>query len=172
LTDLSRATNRILATAKNGRIGIRAFQSLLPDLARQIRQDADSPWLKTWGLSLNFDEYESARIVDPKLLNVIGRIAQHPIREGQAYHAGLMHTYGYLLSNLKTRFGYKRKRWLDGNIEQSLKLKPGVLSASPEQGTLLQNISYLMSQIAFTPDQQPAASGKDRSKDESPLARH
>lgn len=148
LTDFRRITNRILATAKHGRIGIRAFEAHLPGIAKQIRQDGRSSWLDNWGHSLNVDEHEAAPIVDPKLLNVIGRLAQHPIRDGRSYHAGLIHTYGYLLSNLKTRFGYKRQRWLDGLIEQSLQLERGVLSTDPPQGTLLQNVTYLISQIA------------------------
>ena len=157
MTDFRRITNQVLSTAKNGRIGIRAFETNLLQIAKQIRQDAQSAWLGVWGQSLNYDEHEQAQIVDPKLLNVIGRIAQHPIRDGRSYHAGLMHTYGYLLSNLKTRFGYKRKRWTDGLIESSLSLEPGVLSPRPGQGTLLQNVSFMMSQIAFPTEQQKPA---------------
>ncbi|MFK7766865.1 MAG: hypothetical protein AB8B55_06555 [Mariniblastus sp.] len=148
--NLKRKTNQLVDSASNGRIPIRAFDNAIPAITRQIRQDANSKWLDSWGQSLNFDEYEKATIVDPKILSTIGRIANHPIRDGRSYHAGLMHTYGYLLSNLKTRYGFKRERWTNGLLESSFGLPKGMLSSSPVEGTLLQNVSYVMSQISFS----------------------
>ena len=100
-------------------------------------------------MSFNFDELENSTIVDPKLLTVIGRLADFPIRSGECYHAGLIHTYGYLFSNLKTRFGYKRERWTDGRIASALGLAPDSLLGITDDSTLLQNVTFLMGRIAF-----------------------
>jgi len=88
-------------------------------------------------------------IVDPKILNVIGRLAHCPVRQGKQYHAGLIHTYGYLLSNLKTQYGFKRKRWTNGNIEKALGLLPGTLIGRHDESTLFQNVTYLVGRIAW-----------------------
>ena len=45
------------------------------------------------------------------------------------YHAGLMHTYGYLLSSLKTRFGYKHETLDDrGNRERAAVAEGGIFT--------------------------------------------
>ncbi len=142
-------TRKLLQSATNGRIGIRAFEAALPEVAKQIRDDGESGCLQYWGQSLNFDEFENETIVDPKLLNVIGRLAKFSIRDGNKFHAGLMHTYGYLFSLLATRYGYKRERWTLGVIESGFGIRPGTFSPAPDSGTLLQNVTWLASNLAF-----------------------
>ena len=137
-------TKRLLQSASGGRIRICDFERLLPGLASQIRCDVQSPWLRIWGRSLNYDEHEKKIIVDRKILNVIGRIARCKIRDKSNYHAGLIHTYGYLLSNLPTRYGFKRERWINGQLERCLGLSIPLLPASPGNQSLLQNLSYLL----------------------------
>jgi len=148
-TDLDRRIRRLLSTASHGRIGIRSFESLFPNIAQQIRLDSESNVFDYWGQSRNIDEHENKLIVDPKILSVIGRIANFPIRDGKSYHAGLILTYGYLLSNLKTRYGYKRERWTTGVIESGFGIQSGLFSHAPPDGTLLSNITFLLSGIAF-----------------------
>ena len=41
---------------------------------------------------------------------------------GRAVHSGHMHTYGYLLTNLRTPFGFKRTRWTSSTIGLGLGL--------------------------------------------------
>lgn len=147
--DFNEKTSELLKTAKHGQIGIREFDRLFSPITDQIRQDAGAPWLQLWGMSRNFDEYEKQKIVDPKILTTIGRIARIPIRNKDAYHAGLMHTYGYLFSQLMTRFGYKRERWTKDGIEKRIGLKSRFLSPFPPSGTLLRNVSYLLTRIAL-----------------------
>ena len=150
MTDFNRKTKQLLSTASHGRINIRNFEKRFPGISNQLRADAGADYLDWWGQSLNVDEFEQALIVDPKILSTIGRIAKYPIRDGQRYHAGLIHTYGYLLSVLPTRYGYKRERWTSGVIESGFGLPRGVLSPSPESGTLLKNASFVLMSLALS----------------------
>ncbi len=150
MIDFNQRTKRLLATTTHGRIGIRNFQRIFPDVAVQIRADAQSDCFGLWGLSVNFDELQNQRIVDGKLLSTIGRLANYPIRHSNCvYNAGLIHTYGYLLSCLKTHYGYKRERWTRREIETGLGLAESLLSDNPRSGTLLQNATYVLAGIAF-----------------------
>ena len=148
--DLETKTTQLLASAVRSRIGIRSFEQLLPKLALHIRRDRESPWLGIWGDSLNYDEYEHQQIVDRKILNVIGRLAGMSVSSGRVCHAGLIHTYGYLLSNLKTRFGAKRARWLNGRMEKSIGLKTRLFCPDQMCGSFFQNVSCLASRLVFS----------------------
>lgn len=67
----------------------------------------------------------------------------------QLVHAGLEHTYGYLFSVLRTSFGYKRARWVEGEIARGFGLAEGLLSPRPSEGTLFANVTYFAGRIAF-----------------------
>lgn len=147
--DFNRATRQLLKTSAHGRIGIRSFEKHFPEIARQARIDAGANWLNCWGQSRNWDEFEGKTIVDRKILSTIGRLAKFPIRVEGTYHAGLLHTYGYLLSQLKTRYGYKRERWTSGILERGLGLPPGTFAPTPPNGTLLRNVTQFLSRLTF-----------------------
>jgi hypothetical protein len=149
MIDFDRKTNQLLAAARHGRVGVRQFETALPEIARQLRVDADSNCFRHWAQSLNVDKLERKQIVDPKLLSVIGRLSGVKVRQGRTCHAGLIHTYGYLLSQLKTQFGFKRERWTSGVIESGLGIGAGTFSPVPNQGTLLQNATFLLMNVAF-----------------------
>ena len=72
--------------------------------------------------------------------------------DGPIVHAGLQHTYGYLLSTIVTPFGYKRDRWLSPWLEQGFGLPPDVLGPNPSRGTLLANATLLAGSAAFRGD--------------------
>lgn len=142
-------THSLLQSANDGRIALRDFRSVAEHIVGQLRRDSLTGCFSFWGQSRNVDEHEQKKIVDPKILSAIGRCAGYPIRDDNAYHAGLMHTYGYLFSQLKTRFGYKRDRWTSGVIEAGLGLDAGCCSPTPCDGTLLQNVTHLLSRVCF-----------------------
>ena len=137
-------TQALLASAKHGRIGTRAFRELLPGLSQQIERDRFSGAIEAWGQSLNFDENACESITDAKLLSVVGRIAQAKIRSGAAYHAGLLHTYGYLLSNIQTPYGYKHERWTDGLLDAGFGFPKRTFWPTDDQGTLLGNVTFFI----------------------------
>lgn len=138
----------LLSAAHHGRVALRAFREQLPELSEQIERDRESPALDLWATSVNYDENAKTRITDRKLLNAIGRIARCPIRYGNAYHAGLLHTYGYLLSQVDTPYGKKHERWTSGQLELGLGLPSGSLLDYGGESSLLQNATYLFSSLA------------------------
>jgi hypothetical protein len=127
-----------------------------PLLYGQLLQDAQHSGMKSlWGQSSNFDELAKATIVDPPILKSLAELFKTPWISDQISHAGLEHVYGYLFSTLKTDFGYKRARWVRGEMEGGFGLKEGTLSPetpSGSGGTLFQNVTYFFGRIAFRDD--------------------
>ncbi len=111
---------------------------------------------ESWGRCLNFDELALAAIVDPTILGVVAAIAGETAA-GPAWHAGLTHTYGYLFSLLRTSFGYKRQRWVGPELALSFGLPAGMLGPTPDEGTLLTNVTWLFGQLAFRGEDAPLA---------------
>lgn len=89
------------------------FEEVLPDLSAELRLLREDPiWLELWGTSLNYEKNVNNHIVDSELLLSIGELAGWKEKETLFFHAGLLHTYGYLFSKLSTPYGYKRERWI------------------------------------------------------------
>jgi hypothetical protein len=130
-----------------------AIQKYLPGLSGNIVADSVlSDVKKLWGRSINFDEYAHGIIIDNGTIDALLKMFDAPLRNDRIVHAGLEHTYGYLFSILKTPFGYKRARWVRDDIEKGLGLPRGLLGPTPPQGSLFQNVSYLIGKIAFQND--------------------
>ncbi|MCX6106319.1 MAG: hypothetical protein NTY08_10870 [Proteobacteria bacterium] len=120
-----------------------------PQLVAMVREDVKHAALfDFWGTSINFDEGAKAGIVRPEIVAAIGQVAAHPMA-GRNVHAGLMHTYGYLLSNLVTPYGFKRERWTTPTIDDGFGWHRGSVSPAPEHGTLLINLTAMMGAIAY-----------------------
>ncbi len=120
-----------------------------PGIARQIEADKKAAALKgLWGRSMNYDEFAKGEIVDPKILEAIAAEFGGEI-QGRVIHAGMEHTYGYLFSNLRTPFGYKRARWVRNTLETGFGLPAGLLGPRPAEGTLFANVSVFLGRIAF-----------------------
>lgn len=101
-----------------------------------------------WADSRNFDEHAKAPIVAPAIVTALSK-AMGVLASGDVVHAGLMHTYGYLFSTLWTPFGYKRARWVDGELERGLHLPDGILGPTPRSGTLFANVTCVLAGLAF-----------------------
>lgn len=134
--------------------GIRSAAAALkresPKLAEQIRTDGRRRGLLSrWGSSLNVDEIANREIVHPHLLSVIALLAERTIDVTRP-HAGLQHTYGYLLSLIRTPYGPKRTRWTSGEIVAGFGLPRGVFGPQPEAGTLLANATLLAGRLAWS----------------------
>ena len=135
--------------ANSGLSPLPLLQKTCPDLCRQIRRDAELPALFAfWGRSVNVDENTSETIVHPAILQVIGDLADVPMR-GRFVHAGLQHTYGYLFSSIQTPYGAKRDRWLSEKWERGFGLERSLLGDRPRSGTLLANATWFLGQIAY-----------------------
>lgn len=124
------------------------FRISLPSLSGQIEQLQQQPaWLELWGTSFNAEGNEW--IVPPHFISILSDLTGEKVIHKDIYHAGLLHTHGYLFSNLKTPYGYKRKRWISSEIEENLKLPTNALSPYPEEGNFFINTSFLAAKIAF-----------------------
>ena len=128
------------------------FQAEAPEIASQLKADSKKTELKAlWGESINYDELAKGTILDPAILKVMTEIFKTPYINDRTAHAGMEHTYGYLFSTLQTAYGYKRARWVQGELEAGFGLPHGVLSpdAPKTKGTLLENVTYFAGNIAF-----------------------
>ncbi len=150
-------TRAILAGQKEGKSATPFFLKHAPILVRDIKIDSKKKHLiDLWGESINYDEFAKARILEPIILKTLYRFflgtVLENVQDKQIVHAGVEHTYGYLLSNLKTAFGYKRARWVSGDIEKGFDLPSETFGPSPKPGTLLGNISFFAGSIAMRYD--------------------
>jgi hypothetical protein len=143
---------RAAAAAPDARSALALIRSSAPDVAREFQADAKRrDLLSLWGKSVNFDEHAKATIVEPRILEAIG------VKNG---HAGLTHTYGYLFSTLKTPYGFKRARWVSGEIERGLGLPPATFAPVALMGTLLSNVTAFAGGVAFRTDVKELARAK------------
>ena len=138
------------------------FEKTLPVLTKELKEFQREPrWLEFWGLSRNYNSpNDKTPIVNPKLLLAIDELMGGKALEGvlkvrsddlcaDFFHAGILHTYGYLFSNLRTGFGFKRERWILKTVEKGLGLPEGVWGPYPKSGNFLANTTYFAARIAF-----------------------
>jgi len=120
-----------------------------PGLWAQIEKDSHDPYLLMfWGRSSNIDASNDKIIVDEKILNqLFKKFNFYP--NGKMAHAGIIHSYGYLFSNLITPYGFKRKRWIDHSLSQAFSFQGECLSPQTNQGSLLSNLTYFAGMITF-----------------------
>lgn len=130
------------------------------DIVKEIKSDLPkitSPvWKDMWGSSINFDENAKGIIVNPLIIKGMEDIFElsenqkaKMVNNRQIVHAGMEHTYSYLFSNLKTPYGYKRDRWVSGEINRGFNFKENIISPNPDDGTLFTNVTYFFGHIAF-----------------------
>lgn len=93
------------------------------DLVREfIRADAAAGRLQDWGASTLIDEHTGVPSIDRELADELHRAAGIPARFPIG-NAGLLHVYGYWFSTVRTPFGYKRDRWVDGDLARAFGLE-------------------------------------------------
>ena len=151
-SDLPGIAEQLTERARQAPLSAADLQAACPWLHQQIVQDKAAGHLfDLWGRSSNFDELAQREIVEPGVLAAIGEVAGVSMN-GRIVHAGLQHTYGYLLSTIVTPFGYKRDRWVSSHLEQGFGLPPDILGPCPSAGTLLSNATLFAGSIAFRGD--------------------
>jgi len=110
-----------------------------------------------WGTSVNYDEGAHDIIIKNPVIDFILARAKLPKRRDRVVHAGFEHTYGYLFSNLKTPYGFKRLRWARPDLEQGFGIAAGTIVPLPKDGGLFSNVTYFAGRIAFRHDPQALA---------------
>ncbi|TWU50987.1 hypothetical protein Poly51_42800 [Rubripirellula tenax] len=141
------ATKMVAAESDTARTKL--LRQEVPRLYRHLKRvRIERGLLSRWGMSVNLDELAGVEIVSPDTLRVIGQCADITMQP-PAYHAGLQHTYGYLLSLVETPYGYKRDRWLSDRIEVGFGLPRHSLNAFPRRGTLLGNLTDFLVRLSL-----------------------
>ena len=147
---LTHATHLLCETARSDGDCLDALTQSFPRLTEHIRALQRYPKaMSVWGKSQNWDENAKAQIVEPAILNALGRLAGIKMQEGDL-HAGLLHTYGYLFSLLDTPFGYKRDRWLHEAMGERFGLPEDTFSPLPQAGSLLLNLTFFLGSLVFS----------------------
>ncbi len=149
-TDFAAVARQLIsATKRSPSTLLPLFTKAAPGIVAQIQSDARRRGpLSFWGRSNNVDEIAGSTIVDPRILELIAAAADRRMSTATP-HAGLQHTYGYLLSLIETPYGFKRERWTETSIETMFEFNPTTLSPQPTEGTLLSNATWLGGQIAY-----------------------
>ncbi len=139
------------------------LKNIAPDFLKRLSREGRIAGnvKKLWGRSINFDENAKAIIIQPALIDLVLAKADVAKRDDRIVFAGFEHTYGYLLSILKTPYGFKRLRWVRPDIENGFGLEKGSISPIPRDGGLFMNISYFAGQIAFRAN-NPTGNPADR----------
>jgi len=125
-----------------------ALQDKLPGLAKNLKT-AKEISAKYWTDSTIFDELAKEDILPDKVLDGLG--IRREKTEGVVHvPAGMMHTYGYLFSQLKTAYGLKGKRWIESRVDERLGLPAGTFSPLPPKGEFASNVTAVF--FALTGD--------------------
>ncbi|GAA1600449.1 amino acid deaminase [Leucobacter chromiireducens] len=94
----------------------------LPDLEAvlaQIRTDATAGQFLAWGGSTLIDEFTGVPSISRELFDEL-HVAADLHADFPVGNAGLLHVYGYWFSQVPTPFGYKRDRWVTGELARAL----------------------------------------------------
>lgn len=136
-----------------------ALEDELPGLAGNLKRAGEIS-AKYWTESTPYDELAKEYILPDKVLDGLG--IRHEETGGVVHvPAGLMHTYGYLFSQLKTAYGLKGKRWVESRIDERLGLPQGTFSALPPQGEFASNVTAAFLKLV---GERPSVSGAAKLK--------
>ena len=113
----------------------------LDEAVASIRADAAHGLLRSWARSTVVDEHTGGPVVERDVFDTLHEAADLPA-EWPEGNAGVLHVYGYWFSNVRTPFGFKRDRWVDGHLARALGLESNAFHwslNSPE--TLLERVT-------------------------------
>lgn len=142
-TALDDAAAPLRAATSAGAVRQVLLSGRLAALVEQIEaSQLDAATLRAWGRS----SLVSPTVADPLLTQPVHAYlhAGPHLGTGMDYpfaHAGMAHVYGYLLSDVQTRFGLKRERWTTPETAAAFGLPADALSPWGGPGTLLQRVT-------------------------------
>lgn len=125
----------------------------IDSLRTQVERDRHTPGvLDSWGESTVIEEDSAVPVLERAAFETLhewaGVAAQWP-----RGHAGLVHVYGYLVSEAGTRFGLKGERWTGGGVARALDrperdLLPGIANGS----TMLSRVTHALRPVLAHPE--------------------
>lgn len=118
-------------------------------IEQQLSRDSqNSPLLDRWWLSTVVDENTEQPTLHRETFRWIEQFHRPaPSSTWPVSHAGLLHTYGYLLSTAWTPFGWKGDRYLDGTLATLLGVGLDDLTPWADSGTVLSNLTTALDQM-------------------------
>ena len=118
------------------------LEDVLPGLSANLKT-AGEVSAKYWTDSTPYDELAKAFLLPDPALDALG--IRHESTGGVVHvPAGIMHTYGYLFSQLKTAYGLKGKRWIESRIDERLGLPAGTFGPLAPQGEFASNVTVAL----------------------------
>jgi hypothetical protein len=118
---------------------VESLEDVLPGLSGNLKT-AKEISAKYWTDSTPFDEVAKAYILPDNVLQALG--IRHETTGGVVHvPAGMMHTYGYLFSQLVTPYGLKGKRWVESRLDERLGLPAGMFGPLAPQGEFSSNVT-------------------------------
>lgn len=135
----------------------KTLEDELPGLRRNLKKARTVSDLH-WTDCTIFDELAKGEILEEKALKALGI----PRRvTGGVVHApaGVMHTYGYLFSQLKTAYGLKGKRWIESRLDERLGLPEGTFSPLAPEGEFASNLTSALLALIGAPEKIAHARG-------------
>lgn len=135
-------SNAVLAEAATlvARSGFLPASEWTGALLGHIAADAAAGVPLRWGKSTLIDaNVGDAVIPEAVLQRLLGAAGLGGGIEGA--NAGVAHTYAYLFAHVRTPYGHKRDRWLDGRLQRLLGTERGRLLPVARAGTLLSNVT-------------------------------
>ena len=135
-------------------IDIEGVERAAPELIGALHADLARPdTLQLWGTSTTVDNGEQ-QVPTPFIAYLAEQLGTPP--DPARCHAGLVHTYGYLLSSVATPFGRKRHRWSSGEAAHAL----GIPGRWPliDDG-VLSNLTHTLTKVAPLGTSMPGRAG-------------
>ncbi len=111
----------------------------IPKFSKNIKKALEVS-KKNWSDSVIYDELAKENILPKEILKKLG-IPFKTTKDVLHVPAGVMHTYGYLFSQLETKYGKKSKRWIESRIDERMGLPAGTFSPNPPKGEFLENLT-------------------------------
>ena len=145
---------KLYARLMNGATA-QSLEDVLPKLSVNLKT-ANEVSSKYWTDSTPFDEIAKSYILPDNVLDALG--IRHETTGGVVHvPAGLMHTYGYLFSQLRTPYGLKGKRWIESRLDERLGLPAGTFGPVPPQGEFASNVTTAFLKLVGERPSLPAA---------------
>ncbi len=143
------------------------LEDALPGLSAHMRLSAAIS-RRYWTDSNLLDAGAKADILPQQVMAELG--IPRRVTDGVAHApAGMMHTYGYLFSQLQTPYGLKGKRWIEAKIDERLGLPAGTFSPTPPAGEFASNVTAAVYRLIGVTGAPPSAAALEPSA--TPLGR-
>jgi 2'-5' RNA ligase len=132
-----------------------AIEDKLPGLDGRLRVAADVS-RRFWTDSTTFDELAKQTILPPTVMDAL-QIPHEATGGVDHASAGIMHTYGYLFSQVKTAYGFKGKRWIESRVDERVGLPAGAFGPLAAHGEFTSNVTAALMTLIGHPVTLPEA---------------